>query len=124
MIQGNVANYTSDATHKMTYDGSSAITITFKLAPLVSYKNVPVFENDWQSITGGTVANADLDQWHWRDIKADTVPAGFIKFQFSDGTNDYESNYIAIEGAERISLFIKVFDLTSEVGFDAIIQAA
>jgi hypothetical protein len=43
--------------------------------------------------------------------------------RFSDGTNTYDSNPIMIEGRQRVSLFLYATDLSSEIGFDAIIQA-
>jgi hypothetical protein len=205
MIQGYVANYTNDATHKMTYDGSSAITITYKLAHLTSPKDVynvagagfiqatgvatsyganklndsggglsaakvgsvvenvndgtyanvtvvdsdtqltlstdifedgdetysvtsgaPMFEGSFNAITGGTVINADFDQWHPRVVSADLPVAGYIKFNFSDGTNDYETEWIAIEGMQEASLFMycQEVDVGANVAFDAILQAS
>ncbi len=205
MNQGYVANYSNDATHKMTYVGAAAITITYKIAPMVSPKDVysvagtginltsgvatsytanklndsggglsiavigsvvenindgtyayvtvvdsdtqltlsvdifedgnetysitsgvPMFEGAFKDITGGTILNADFDQWHARVISADLPVAGYIKFNFSDGTNDYETEWIAIEGTQAASLFmyIQEVDVGANVAFDAILQAS
>jgi len=205
MIQGYVANYTNDATNKMTYAGAAAITITYKVAPLVSPKDVynvagagfiqatgvadsyganelndsvgglslakvgsivtnindgtyanvtvvdsdilltldadifedgneaysvtsgvPFFQENFQAITGGSILNADFDQWHTRVISADLPVAGYIKFNFSDAVNDYETGWISIEGLQAASLFMycQEVDTGTNVAFDAILQAS
>ena len=126
MIQGYVANYTNNATDKMTYAGAANITITYKLAPLVSPKNAPVFEEDYKAITGAAITNADFDQWHARVISADLEVAGFIKFNFSDAVTNYETGWISIEGLQAASLFIycQEVDVGVNVAFDAILQVS
>jgi hypothetical protein len=123
MIQGYIANYSSDNTHKMNYTAGQPIIINFKVAPMVSPKNDPVFENDWNAVTGGTYASLDKDEWHSYDLTSDIPVSGYIKIQFVQGANTYETNYIMHQGRKRLSLFLLVTDLTTEVGFDAILQA-
>jgi hypothetical protein len=126
MIQGYVANYTNDATHKMTYVGAANITITYKLAPMVSPKDNPIFEENYKAITGAAITNADFDQWHVRVINNSVEAAGYIKFNFSDGVNDYQTNWICIEGSESVSLFMycQEVDAGANVAFDSILQAS
>ena len=123
MIQGYVANYANDATHKMSYTAGQPITITFKAAPMIAPNQTPVFEEDWQSITSGSYASLDKGEWKVYDLSADVPVSGYIKFQFAQGANLYESNYIMHQGRKRQSLFLLVTDLTTEVGFDANFQA-
>jgi hypothetical protein len=123
MIQGYVANYEVDATHKMSYTAGQDIIITFKSAPMVAPNQAPVFEEDWQSVTSGTYASASKDTWKVFDLSADVPISGYIKFNFNQGANNYESDYIMHQGRKRQSLFLLVTDLTTEVGFDANFQA-
>ena len=123
MIQGYIANYSVDITDKMSYTAGQDIIITYKAAPLVAPNQAPVFENDFQSVTGGTYASGDKDTWQVFDLSADVPVSGYIKFNFNQGANDYETNYIMHQGRKRLSLFLLVTDLTTEVGFDANLQA-
>ncbi len=123
MIQGYIANYSNNVTHKMSYTAGQDVIITYKAAPMVAPNQSPVFEEDWQSVTSGTYVSADKDTWQVFDLSADVPISGYIKIQFAQGANTYESNYIMHQGRKRLSLFLLVTDLTTEVGFDANLQA-
>ena len=121
--QAYLAKYSSDATDKMTYDGTSSFVFTmkhgFKSSPAVA----TTYEASWQSITDNTYTNGNLDSWQVLTITPDLVANGPVKFNITDGTNDYETNEIDMDGRTTLRLWVYLTDLTTEAGVEILAQA-
>ena len=123
MNQIYLNNYSSNAADKMTYDGSSDIVFTMKHGFKMSPSDTATYEATWQAITDNTYTNAQLDSWQVLTITPDLQANGPIKFNMYDGTTNYETREIDMDGLTTLRLWVYLTDLTTEVGVEIVAQA-
>lgn len=126
MNQAYLANYSVNETDVMGgYDGSSAITFSVLHGFKPSPKSSITWEDsaDYHAVTGGSYANADLGSWKIFTITDDLLAHGAVKFEFTDGTDTWESPAFDMDGRTTLRMWINITDLTTDVGYDIFVQA-
>jgi len=123
MLQAYLAKYSSDTTHKMTYDGSSAFVFTILHGFKPSPSSSATWENSYQVITDDIYANASLGTWQVLTITPDLIANGVVKFKITDGTNNYVTSEFDMGGLTTLRLWVYLTDLTTEAGVEIFAQA-
>lgn len=121
--QSFLAKYSSNATDKMTYDGTSSFVFTIKHGFKAAPSDTTTYEASWQAITDNTYTNGELDSWQVLTITPDLDANGPVKFNITDGTNNYETREIDMDGRTTLRLWVYFTDLTTEAGVEILAQA-
>jgi len=123
--QAYLANFDADATHKMTYDGASGFTFTILHGFKPSPADAVTWETAYQSITDNAYGDGDIDDWVMLSITPDLKAHGVVKFTISDGTNDYITNELDMDGLTTLRLWVNITEtgLTGEAGIVVFAQA-